>query len=280
MSTVDRPEQSSEQAGLQQFGDYRQILKAELENRCEQNPRYSLRAFARDLAISPSRLSELFSGKQGLSRKAADRIATALGYNGDEKNRFCDLVASIHARSETEREAAKIRLRKYEQVSKVYQLQEDAFRAISEWYHLGILELMQIRGFRHDSRWIASQLGISQVQAELALERLIRLKLLERQDEEFIATKDNGNVPDDIPSASIKKFHKQILEKASEALYMQKKERREFRAYFVAVDKDMLAEIKEDIRKFQHEICRKISEAPKKDSLYCLAIQFFDLVRG
>ena len=43
---------------------------------------------------------------------------------------------------------------------------------------------------------------------------------------------------------------------------------------------EMLAEIKEDIRKFQHEICRKISEAPKKDSLYCLAIQFFDLVRG
>jgi uncharacterized protein (TIGR02147 family) len=265
---------------MEEIVDYRQILKHELEARCDQNPRYSLRAFARDLDLAPSRLSELLSGKQGLSRAAAQRICAALNFSKEETDRFCDLVDSLHARSEADRVAASARLRKYEKVSKVYQLQEDAFRVISEWYHLGILELMQLKDFRDDSRWLASKLGISQVQVELAIERLLRLRLLAKENDRLVPAKEQGNVPDDIPSASIKKFHRQILEKASEALYMQGKDQREFGAVVIAVNKSQLAELKADMRKFQHEICTKASEAPDKDGLYCLAIQFFDMVRG
>src|SRR2546430_13739191 len=57
--------------------DYRRVLRKELESRCRTSPRYSLRAFARDLKISPSRLSEILSGKQGLSRAAARGIRSA-----------------------------------------------------------------------------------------------------------------------------------------------------------------------------------------------------------
>ena len=60
--------------------DYRLLLKSELASRTNQNPNYSLRAFARDLDLAPSRLSEVLNGKQGLSTQAAEKIAKTLGY--------------------------------------------------------------------------------------------------------------------------------------------------------------------------------------------------------
>src|SRR5690606_35734224 len=106
-----------------QATDYKYILKEELASRCRQNPRYSLRAFARDLKLAPSRLSEILSGKQGLSRAAAEKVAKALGYGPGETERFCDLVESVHARSRRNRESAKVRLTKHATPSPEHLLQ-------------------------------------------------------------------------------------------------------------------------------------------------------------
>ena len=90
--------------------DYRAILQAELAGRCRQNGRYSLRAFARDLKLAPSRLCEILSGKQGLSRAGAERVAMALGLDPQATGFFCDLVDAHHARSRHDRELARERL--------------------------------------------------------------------------------------------------------------------------------------------------------------------------
>ena len=50
--------------------DYRDILSDQFNVRRKVNARYSLRAFARDMSISPSRLSEVISGKGDLSRES------------------------------------------------------------------------------------------------------------------------------------------------------------------------------------------------------------------
>ena len=45
------------------------ILGKELEKRKKNNPAYSLRAFAQFLSISPAALSQMMSGKRGISVK-------------------------------------------------------------------------------------------------------------------------------------------------------------------------------------------------------------------
>lgn len=160
------------------INDYKTILKEELASRCRQNPRYSLRAFARDLKLAPSRLSEVLSGKQGLSRPAAERIAKALGYAPGDIERFCDLVESLHARSKKNRDSARLRLKKVGGDSTEIQLQADTVKLIADWYHFAILELTNIDGFRSESKWIAKRLGISEFEAQLALDRLQRLNLI------------------------------------------------------------------------------------------------------
>lgn len=258
--------------------DYKAILKDELATRCRQNPRYSLRAFARDLKLAPSRLSEILNGKQGLSRPAAERVAAAMGYGPAETERFCDLVASVHARSRRDRETAKVRLKKHATPSKVNQLHLDAFKAISDWYHFAILELTNVDGFKSDPRWIAKYLGISEFEVQVAVDRLLRLGLIEMDRGHIRPTNDHDNVPDDIPADSKRNFHSQILRRAIEAYVIQSPDEREFGAEVITIDKRQLAEAKKALRDFQHRFCRKMEgDAVKKDGLYCLSLQFFDL---
>jgi uncharacterized protein (TIGR02147 family) len=52
---------------------------------------------------------------------------------------------------------------------------------IADWFHFAILELTRLEEFRCDSRWIARVLDISVDEVNLAIQRLIRLGLLDME---------------------------------------------------------------------------------------------------
>ncbi|MFW7380925.1 MAG: TIGR02147 family protein [Oligoflexus sp.] len=261
--------------------DYRSILKEELNARCEQNPRYSLRAFARDLQLSPSRLSEILNRKQGLSRKAAEKVAQSLGYRADEATYFCDLVSVRHARSVQEKEDAQLRLLKRHTENKKderFQLQLDAFKIISDWYHLGILELMKMKNFRHDVKWMARRLGIPVIQVELALDRLARVGLIRRDGDKIVALQPDGWIPGGVPSESIRKFHRQVLQKAIEAISTQPVNERILGTHFLTLNKSDLSAAAKEIERFQLEFCQKfLTDSGMRDSVYCISMQLFKI---
>ena len=68
--------------------NYRLILKDHLRRRQEINPRYSLRAFAKKLGISPSKVSEVISGKKRISVERGEDVAKKLGLLGKEYELF------------------------------------------------------------------------------------------------------------------------------------------------------------------------------------------------
>jgi uncharacterized protein (TIGR02147 family) len=257
--------------------DYREILKREYALRASKNPRYSLTAFARFLGISQSRLSKIFSYKQGLSREFAERIADRLGYSASEKQLFVDLVESAHSRSPMARKLASARLGGHDQFQ-YKTLQLDAFHAISDWYHFGITELAQVRGFKSDPVWIAKRLQIAEGLVEAAIERLIRLNMLVRgKDGRLRASMVLANTPNDIPSDAIKRFHSQTLEKAAQAIYSQPVTERNFSACTLPFRVKDISEAKKAIQQFMETFEAHFDPAAKKDSVFCLSTQFFRL---
>ena len=261
--------------------DYRHILHKELTDRCESNPRYSLRAFARDLKLSPSRLSEVLNRKQGLSRQAAEGITKTLGYSDEEAEYFCDLVSLKHARSVKEREEAKLRVFKVDfekQRDDLYSLQLDSFKIISDWYHLGIMELLKVKNFKHDTKWISRRLGVQIIQIELAIERLCRVGLMKIEDGKFLAVQSNGWVPGGIPSSSIRKFHRQVLEKALVAMETQAVEERFFNTRLLTLNRSDLPKAFEAITDFQKRFCVDLESESKKELVYCISMQLFKIV--
>jgi uncharacterized protein (TIGR02147 family) len=256
--------------------DYREILKDEYESRLNKNPRYSLRAFARDLGVAPSRVVEVLNYKRGLSRLLAARMAKSLELNKKETEIFLNLVDSVHGRSQLTRSQASLSLNQVR--SQEYAtLQLDAFKLIADWHHYAILELTLVADFQSEPGWIAKRLGIQKTITVGAIERLKRLGLLIEANGRLKATDAMTFSSNGIASEGLKKHHEQILEKATNSIYCQSLEQRDLSAMTMAIRSADIPMAKEQIKKFRRGLSAELEAAPRKDAVYCLAIQFFQL---
>ena len=248
-------------------------LAGELESRCQRNPKYSLRAFARDLAISAPRLSRVLSGTEGISRSAATSLE-APGFVKEETTHLCYLAESQFAPTASGGRAKLIELR----AGADSNLQLDAFKIVSDWYHFALLELTLTTGFQNDPDWMARQLGISIHEVRGALERLKRLDALTETEGHFCANRDFVVNAAGIPSEAVRKFHGQILKNAEQALVFQGVEEREITSLVLAVDSREIPDAKLMIRKFRDEFGRTFSgNQTRKNQVYAFSIQFFSL---
>lgn len=260
---------------------FRDYLRCEFEARARTIPRYSLNSFAKDLGLAPSRLSEVLSEKQGISRTVAMRIAGLIGLSPVETEKFCDLVDAEHARSAQNRIAATLRLKEREFADSFASIQDDIFNAISDWYHFAILQLFDLPSFRDDPRWIARAVGISRGEAEGALARLLRLKLLERRPDGLKRVRDFVSSSDGVPSSAIRKLHNQMLGKASIALAIQPIENRNFSNNILSLNKKDLSAAMDMLKKFRRRFTVEVSKrSSNPDSVYCLSMQFFELTQN
>ncbi len=257
--------------------NYRDVIKSEFAKRRMRNGHYSIRSFARDLNIAYSRVNEVMNGKRGLSRKNAHKIARKLGLNEEEKKIFVLNVESQHSRSKVFRQAATKKLDSILLEQDRNQLQLDVFESISNWYHYAILELTYLTDFDPYPEHIANRLGITKIEAELAIERMLRVGLLEAKDNTLKASDDFTMSTSGVPSMSIKKNHEQILDKAKDSIYLQSIEQRDLSSVTMAINKNQISKAKELIKKFRRELNALMSVSSEKDAVYCLAIQFFQL---
>ncbi len=257
--------------------DYRDVLRDEFAARCSRNRLYSLRAFARDLDLRPSHLSDVLRGKLGLSARSAMQVASAIGMSEAEGSYFVTLVEASHARSASRRKTARQKLGSLG-VAKDYQvLEERVFEIISDWHHYALLELVQTDSFVPRLSWIAERLGITRVEVESVVRRLKGVGLLSVRNGKWLVTNKFPATRSGIPSKAIKKFHSQILTKATDALYSQAIEQRDFSSITFAINPDDIAEIKEALREFRRGIEKKFKARTNKREVYSLSIQLFSL---
>lgn len=90
---------------------YQDTLKEHLSRRISMNPRYSLRAFACALGLEPSKLSEVLSGKKGLSADRADVVCERLRLKGLDRDLFILSVLSQHSRIKKQRDESAKKLK-------------------------------------------------------------------------------------------------------------------------------------------------------------------------
>lgn len=259
------------------MNDYRDVLEHQYAQRCRHNPDYSQRAFARELGLSASQLSEVMKGVHGLSPARARAIAERLRMDETATERFVDLVEAKHARDPRRRQQAQERLEARRDHESFDMLPSDAFQMIAEWYHLALLELLKTRHFRSDAGWIAKALRIPVETAVGAVSRLRRLGLVRTDGGRIRAMKAKVSTTFDVPSQAIRTFHSQVLDKAKDALPHQSVDEREFGALLVPVGKHQIPEAKRLIREFQDRFSEELGADLVKDEVYALSVQFFRL---
>ena len=258
------------------------ILVEEFNRRFEKNALYSLRAYARDIGVLPSHLSSILKNKAGLSRARAALVANALNFSADQKILFIELAGSQFSRNQTQRNKALHKLHLLERLSKKSKsLDLDLFTSVSEWQHLAIVEMTFLKDFKSDPQWIAEYLGLEVSVVEDSIIRLLKFKLIVIKNGKLLATENYSLVDGRRPLAAVRKFHKQVLDKAQLAIENQTIEERSLRSTIVAIRKDKLKEAFLVIEKFHQDFCEEIGEGSihnfEKDCLYALSTQFFKL---
>ncbi len=257
---------------------YREFLEREYQARLRRNPGYSLRAFARDLGMQVSKLSEALRGIRGISRTTAVKIAKRMRLSPQESEVFLSLIDFHQTRNQSARLKAEEKLESLRTSHQYDEMSLERFKIISDWHHFAILELTELSFFESDPKWIAGRLGISSKVAEASIERLLDFGLLERmKDGKLIQTQTNLATPSGTPSRALREHHSQLLMKADQALEKVDISERDFSAITLAADASQIEEVRAKIRKFRRSLGKELQESPGKNRVYCLSIQFFPL---
>ena len=148
---------------------------------------------------------------------------------------------------------------------------------ISEWHYSSILELLDTENFDSNPRWIAKRLGIGEVEAALAIDRLKRIGFITEKDDRLFKSTPAISTGD-VPSPAIRKFHSQMLKKAEVAVEGQTIEERDLSGVTLAIDIRKISEVKELIGKFRRDLV-KLAKTDTNQEVYHLAIQFFKVTQ-
>lgn len=256
------------------------------QNRKDRNPSYSMRAFARDLGVSTSLLSRVFSGTRPLSLKLALQISTAIDLQESETNALVLSVLESSAKSSKISKKLRTNLEKKLATANAVQsnpfyttVDIEQFRAMASWYHLAILNLTAVEGFQSEPQWIAEQLGISSIEARSAIERLISIGLLVEIGSDLKRTKKSFYFKTQKSHLAIRKFHHEMIGKAQVTLDKttdHQFQRRLINGITFTCASEHIELIKEKIDRLQDEILA-LTEKGKKEEVYQINVQFFPL---
>lgn len=250
------------------FENIRSYLQSEFENRVRKNPRYSLRSFAQLLRLHPAEISQVFHGRRSLSLPSAVKVSKALGLSPEESRHLMWLLQKERGQ------------RKGLEVDFIEdnrpEIPLEQFAKISEWSHFAVLSLIDTRDFQWNAKWIAKRLGLAQSEAAMVMRELESTGLVNRQASR--GRQQTVKVSSPIPSQVIRRYHRQMLEKAISSLDEVPMDRREYQSLGLALDSRRLAELKKDLDAFTDRMIRKYHSREARD-VYQIQICVFPLTK-
>jgi uncharacterized protein (TIGR02147 family) len=163
----------------------------------------------------------------------------------------------------------------------VNDLSVDQFKMIADWYHGAILAAADLSDIEMTSDRIAKILGLTLVDVQSAVERLIRLGMLE-QDPEGLLKKptSHSRFVSQAPNSAVRNYHRQTLEKAIESIGTQTPDERFMGSETFCIDESQFDEFQELCNRFLNRALTLAKKAKTKNQVYHLGVQFFSFSHG
>ncbi|HUP56547.1 MAG TPA: TIGR02147 family protein [Bdellovibrionota bacterium] len=238
-------------------------LRSEFAGRCERNPNYSLRAFARSLNLHSSTLSSILNEKRKVSPRIAKRLLDALGADPLLKQRIL---------------TAEIGLDQDEDTDSYVLIKADQYKLLADWEHFAILSALELKNAIGTSAWLATRLGIPLGKVLDCLDRLGKLGFVRRLGDRLVTTGHETETTNEVPDQAIRGAHRQYIEKAVASLENDDLSVRDITGITMGVAIDKLPEAKKMIRTFRRNMARFLSKGDQTE-VYRLNVQLFPLTR-
>lgn len=262
------------------YTNYRDFLKDYYDSSKENNKNFSYRYFAKKAGFTSSNFLYLvIHGKRNLTKDYVPKFASAMGLSKLEQRYFEALTSFNQAKSpEAKRYYLELLYNlKRNQTGKL--LNDQQYEYISNWYYPVIREMVLLPSFKENPTWIRKELGgrVSTRQIRDALETLIRLDLVRRNEEERLVQTDQHVVTEEeVMHAAAHSFHQQMLSLAKEVLKTVAGDEREISGVTMALSPKQFKEIKRMIHEFEDKILNYLSTDPDMpEKVYQINMQLF-----
>lgn len=234
-------------------------MKRALQNEQEQGSeaaKVSLRSLAKSVGMSPGAISEILSGKRGLSERAALQILEGLPLPAEVKNRYQEMMSTeVQGNREL--------------------LAEDAQILISHWYFMTIHCLFELEPAPRSAQEIAERLGLEEKDCQWALDCLVRYGLLRPDAEGHLEhTGIYWTTKEGVSDQVIQNAHVIEMGLAKRALTKIPVENRHISTITFTGNSRQFVRMQAEIQRFRDRISQ-IMEEGDCDQIYKLNVQMF-----
>jgi uncharacterized protein (TIGR02147 family) len=267
------------------FLDYRAYLRAYYQAAKQQRKSFSFRLFSKLAGLrSPNFLKLVIDGERNLGAESVGRFAAALGLSAADAEFFGDLVALSQAQTLAEKNRAFENIAASRRFRAARRISGELFAYLSHWYNPAIRELAARADFREDPQWIAAQLrpNISASEAAESMRLLLSLELLVRNPATGRVERGDPTLTTEheVNALGAAAFHRQMLERAAQAIETVPRELRALSALTVCVSPETALKVKQRIEHFRESLTELCDADQNGTTVYQLNVQWFPLSSG
>lgn len=258
--------------------EIKDYLINEFNQRKEANKSYSLRAFSRDLGLSPQHLHYVLNNRCGVSATVAVKIASKLNLSSFEKDKFILLARKNFERSKVARDIAQTSLAQHEEVPPTKELPLDLLKVTSKWYYIPILLLVE-SDKTNSIKDIADKLGISGSTVKSALAALVRSGLLKKIGRRYEKPSKHSAFTANHANEDLQRQYVNYLNIAKQTLKLDV-ELRHFSLLLTMMSVDDIPFVQKELNFFRKKIATAIDKKNSNpNQVFALSMQLFPVTK-
>lgn len=244
------------------YTEVAEFLNAILKSKRAKNPKYSMRAFARDLRTSPGRISAILSGHALPGKIVRKRILSVLDLSPEKASKLEYLIGKSLLDRKTPIAG--------------YEVPGEVQTFLPEWHHFAILNLLENSDFKNDPEWISKRLHLDQHLVNESIKRLMTAGLAKEENGKLVPTHISLTSTHDIPSEALRNYHRQLIRKSLDSIEHVPLENRDVSSLIVPTNPRQIFKAKLLTKQYRQDLIKLLEEGDKTE-VYSVCIQILPL---
>ena len=269
MSQLYHKHTSTSKAASEAVSSTAEWLHRDLQGRRMRNPRYSLRRYSKAIGLSPSRLSEVLCGRGRLSYATACEIADRIESEGIGAIQFRNLIEVELSPDPHSRTLAKQRLEEMTCISQEHEISNQELSSVKQALPMIIFDALSLADAPHTAneqeKWLSAGLRKGRPEIYAAILKLEKFGLIALRDGVYTRLCDFYKTSNGLPSESLRKLHRELIEQSLRALEAFTVQERIVQSLIIPINSNNLTNMSKEISDFLRALHLKYSSASAGD---------------
>lgn len=263
------------------ISDYRDFLKDYYDRKKSEMPFYSYRMMGDKLGLDSSYLYRVLQKKQHLPAHALPAAKEILDLSGREAEYFDLLFSAAVSKDKGKREELMAKALDLRDVDR-HSLQAAELKLLENWWIPAVRAYLELNGGVVNVKQIAHDIcpPITEDQAKEAIDILLSVGLVKKMASGKLAlTEAHLTVGGPEKKVAVRKFQKEVLALASDALDNVPVDERNISTLTLSVDQACFEDLGDMLREFRRLVQKRVDSSKNSDRVMQLSMAFYPIAR-